>query len=139
LLLAGLGRGTAVGVLHAGGWLVNATMLQGLLGVPHALGIYWTLTCELVFYLAVSLLYLVLPWPALTAALWITTTVIVATLTHRLVELPAVRLGRTLGARPARTATAGEPAVPPLLQFPSASGRPAPRPSLSTAAAGSSS
>jgi peptidoglycan/LPS O-acetylase OafA/YrhL len=58
LLLAGFGRGAAAGVLGTGGWLANATMLQGLVGVPHALGIYWTLTYELLFYVSVSLLYL---------------------------------------------------------------------------------
>jgi peptidoglycan/LPS O-acetylase OafA/YrhL len=284
LLLAGLGRGTAAGVLHAGGWLANATMLQGLAGVPHALGIYWTLTCELLFYVGASLLYLAgrhrqsvaislagagaclvaavlsgpvlhrpaplavfclatmftgtvfhrwhsgatslralagcvtatlgagivllcsslrdgapgdpegtrslvpmmvawtaayalfcggvllrdrrlpralpflgrisysaylmhalvllavpaLPWPMLTAAVWIAVTVIVATLTHRLVELPTVRLGRTLGTRPNRAADAADAGAPSLPPGPDATGRPARRPAL-TAAAGSAS
>jgi peptidoglycan/LPS O-acetylase OafA/YrhL len=35
-------------------WLVNATMLQGLAGSPHALGLYWTLTLELIFYAVMS-------------------------------------------------------------------------------------
>ena len=271
LLLAGLGQGTAAGVLHTGGWLANATMLQGLAGVPHALGIYWTLTYELLFYIGASLLYLAglhrrsvavslagagaclaaamlsgpvlhrpaplavfclatmftgtvfhrwhsgatslralagclvatlaagavllfsslragapgdpegtrslvpmlvawtvayalfcggvllrhrrlprvlpflgrisysaylmhalvllavpaLPWPALTAAVWIAVTVLVATLTHRLVELPAVRLGRALGNRPHRAAEDTAPALPPA---PNATEGPARRP-----------
>lgn len=32
--------------------LVNLTMLQGFVGVDHALGVYWTLTVELVFYVS---------------------------------------------------------------------------------------
>jgi peptidoglycan/LPS O-acetylase OafA/YrhL len=67
----------------------------------------------------------------LTAAVWTVTTVTVATLTHRLVELPAVRLGRALGNRPGRPAVA---AVPPA---PGATGHPVPRPALSAATAGS--
>jgi peptidoglycan/LPS O-acetylase OafA/YrhL len=271
LLLTGLGRGTAAGVLHTGGWLANATMLQGLAGVPHALGIYWTLTYELLFYIGASLLYLAglhrrsvavslagagaclaaavlsgpvlhrpaplavfclatmftgtvfhrwhsgatslralagclaatlgagavlllsslragapgdpegtrslvpmlvawtaayalfcagvllrnrrlprvlpflgrisysaylmhalvlltvpaLPWPALTAAVWIAVTVLVSTLTHRLIELPAVRLGRALGNHPDRAAEDAAPSLPPV---PDAAGRPARRP-----------
>ena len=38
-------------------WLVNLTMLQAFVGVPHVLGVFWTLTLELVFYAACSLLF----------------------------------------------------------------------------------
>ncbi len=37
--------------------LANVTMLQGIAGVPQALGVYWTLSLELVFYLLCSLLF----------------------------------------------------------------------------------
>jgi peptidoglycan/LPS O-acetylase OafA/YrhL len=72
-----------------------------------------------------------LPWPVLTAAIWVASTVIVATLTHRLVELPAVRLGRALGDHRYRTSA---PTVPPGSE---AAGRPNGRRALTTAAAGS--
>ena len=36
--------------------VVNLTMLQGLFEVPHAIGLYYTLTIELVFYLVCTLL-----------------------------------------------------------------------------------
>ncbi len=38
-------------------WLVNLTMLQEFLGHPHVLGVYWTLTLELLLYLACSVLF----------------------------------------------------------------------------------
>jgi peptidoglycan/LPS O-acetylase OafA/YrhL len=64
LSLAGAGLLVAVGryvpeqSLSAGDWLANAAMLQLPAGAPHALGLYWTLAFELVFYLAVSALFL---------------------------------------------------------------------------------
>jgi peptidoglycan/LPS O-acetylase OafA/YrhL len=39
-------------------WLTNATMLQALAGSPHALPLYWTLAFEMIFYLALSVLFL---------------------------------------------------------------------------------
>jgi peptidoglycan/LPS O-acetylase OafA/YrhL len=36
---------------------VNATMLQELVGVPHAIGLYYTLTIELVWYALVAVLF----------------------------------------------------------------------------------
>lgn len=38
--------------------LANLTMLQGFVGVPGLLGVYWTLFYEMLFYLLVSLLFL---------------------------------------------------------------------------------
>jgi peptidoglycan/LPS O-acetylase OafA/YrhL len=75
-----------------------------------------------------------LPWPLLTAAVWVAVTVIVATLTHRFVELPAVRLGRALGNRPNRVADPARAAVPAATD---SAPSPARRPALSAAAAGS--
>jgi peptidoglycan/LPS O-acetylase OafA/YrhL len=37
--------------------LVNITMIQELLGVPHAIGLYYTLTVEIVFYAACAVLF----------------------------------------------------------------------------------
>jgi peptidoglycan/LPS O-acetylase OafA/YrhL len=39
-------------------WLANVSMLQMLAGSPHALGLYWTLGFEMLFYLGVSVLFL---------------------------------------------------------------------------------
>lgn len=39
------------------GAVVNATMLQQIAGVPHALAIYWTLSLELIFYVLCSALF----------------------------------------------------------------------------------
>ncbi len=64
LSLAGAGLLVAVGryapeeSLTGGDWLANAAMLQLPAGAPHALGLYWTLAFELLFYLAVSALFL---------------------------------------------------------------------------------
>ncbi|HEX5502527.1 MAG TPA: acyltransferase, partial [Thermomicrobiales bacterium] len=59
--LAALGRAalpdafrTAPGAAFA----ANATMLQGFLGAPNAIGTYWTLAFEMLFYVLVSLLFL---------------------------------------------------------------------------------
>ncbi len=38
--------------------LANGVMVQGAVGVPHALGVYWTLSLELVLYLVCSGLFL---------------------------------------------------------------------------------
>jgi peptidoglycan/LPS O-acetylase OafA/YrhL len=57
LVVAGLYQPTAP--LGAHDWLANATMLPGLLGSPRALEVYWTLAYEMVFYLAVSSLFLI--------------------------------------------------------------------------------
>lgn len=38
-------------------WLINLTMLQEFLGQPHVLGVFWTLSLELVLYLGCSLLF----------------------------------------------------------------------------------
>lgn len=42
-----------------GAILVNITMLQALVGVPHVSGIYWSLGVEIAFYLLLSALWLV--------------------------------------------------------------------------------
>src|SRR5262249_25788818 len=39
-------------------WLVNMTMLQEFLRVPHVSEVFWTLTLELIFYVCCSTLYL---------------------------------------------------------------------------------
>lgn len=57
-LLVALGRFVPEESLTAGDWLANAAMLQLPAGAPHALGLYWTLAFELLFYLAVSALFL---------------------------------------------------------------------------------
>jgi peptidoglycan/LPS O-acetylase OafA/YrhL len=57
LLLALAGRYAPVGV-DATSWVVNAGMVQGLVGRPDVIGVYWSLAFELIFYLAVSLLFL---------------------------------------------------------------------------------
>jgi peptidoglycan/LPS O-acetylase OafA/YrhL len=38
-------------------WLVNLTMLQGFVGVPHALEVFWTLQFELLIYLVSAALF----------------------------------------------------------------------------------
>lgn len=40
-----------------GAAVVNATMVQELVGVPHAIGVYYTLTIELIWYLACAALF----------------------------------------------------------------------------------
>jgi peptidoglycan/LPS O-acetylase OafA/YrhL len=45
--------------LGGSGWLVNASMLQMFAGIPNALGLYWTLAFEMLFYLGLSALFLV--------------------------------------------------------------------------------
>jgi peptidoglycan/LPS O-acetylase OafA/YrhL len=57
LLLALAGRYAPVGV-DATSWVVNAGMVQGLVGRPDVIGVYWSLAFELIFYLGVSLLFL---------------------------------------------------------------------------------
>jgi peptidoglycan/LPS O-acetylase OafA/YrhL len=39
------------------GWLLNLTMLQGFLGQPNVLGVFWTLHFELLIYAACSLFF----------------------------------------------------------------------------------
>jgi peptidoglycan/LPS O-acetylase OafA/YrhL len=58
-LLTWLTGRTACGVTleQHGVWLVNLTMLQGFLGQPHVLGVFWTLHMELMIYLACSVLF----------------------------------------------------------------------------------
>src|SRR3954452_3523290 len=58
LLLALLGRYTPPPGMDGRAWAVNAGMVQGLVGVPDAVAVYWSLAFELIFYLAVSLLFL---------------------------------------------------------------------------------
>jgi peptidoglycan/LPS O-acetylase OafA/YrhL len=67
-LLVALGRYTPEKSLSAGDWLANAAMLQLPAGAPYALGLYWTLAFELVFYGAVSVLFL-LGWHRRSVAL----------------------------------------------------------------------
>src|SRR3954454_6410725 len=58
----------ADGAMTLRDWLANATMLQSFAGSPHALGLYWTLAFEMIFYLALSALFLV-GWHRHSAAL----------------------------------------------------------------------
>jgi peptidoglycan/LPS O-acetylase OafA/YrhL len=58
LLLTTLGRPLTEPAPTAGEWAANTTMLQAFFGAPNAIGLYWTLTLEMVFYLAVSVLFL---------------------------------------------------------------------------------
>jgi peptidoglycan/LPS O-acetylase OafA/YrhL len=58
LLLSAVGRYTPPVGVDARAWAVNAGMVQGLVGLPDAVGVYWSLAFELIFYLAVSLLFL---------------------------------------------------------------------------------
>lgn len=60
----------AVPDLSAGDWALNATMLQGFFGRPHAWGVYWTLRMELTIYAVFAVLYVLrlLQRPALLAA-----------------------------------------------------------------------
>jgi peptidoglycan/LPS O-acetylase OafA/YrhL len=43
-------------------YLLNLTMLQEILGVPHIDGVYWSLTVELVFYVAMAALSYLAAW-----------------------------------------------------------------------------
>jgi peptidoglycan/LPS O-acetylase OafA/YrhL len=58
LLLTLTGFATGAGELAGSDWLANATMVQGLAGVPNGVELYWTLACEMVFYSALSALFL---------------------------------------------------------------------------------
>lgn len=57
-LLVTVGRYAPEEPLAAGDWLANAAMMQLPAGAPHALGLYWTLAFEMVFYAVVSVLFL---------------------------------------------------------------------------------
>lgn len=50
-------------------WLTNLTMLQGFVGCPHVVGLFWTLQLELVIYIACSALFMA---GLLKRAAWIT-------------------------------------------------------------------
>lgn len=64
VVLAVLAILTAVGLWHqsdaltSGQWLLNATMLQGLVAQPHVLGVFWSLTWEMLFYGVMCALFL---------------------------------------------------------------------------------
>lgn len=58
LVLTGLGRYTPPAGVGGRAWLVDTTMVQGLVGLPDVIGVYWSLAFELIFYLAVSALFL---------------------------------------------------------------------------------
>jgi peptidoglycan/LPS O-acetylase OafA/YrhL len=57
-LLTVAGVATGAEGLTGADWLANTTMVQGLAGVPNAVGLYWTLAYEMVFYAALSVLFL---------------------------------------------------------------------------------
>ena len=54
-------RGVYGGADHLTGssWLANITMLQGFLGEPDAIGLYWSLAWEMAFYVGMSALFVV--------------------------------------------------------------------------------
>ncbi len=64
VVVAAFGIGEALDLLHGPPvqflWLIvaNLTMFQGFLRVPHLMALYWTLTLELMFYIIISVLYL---------------------------------------------------------------------------------
>jgi peptidoglycan/LPS O-acetylase OafA/YrhL len=64
IILVAFGFGDAKAVLSGSTaqsvqfFLANLTMFQGFMGIPHMIALYWTLTLELLFYLALSLLFL---------------------------------------------------------------------------------
>ena len=53
------------------GWLANGAMVQVAAGVPQAVGVYWTLSLELVFYLLCSGLFLFGLLRRSAACLWV--------------------------------------------------------------------
>ncbi len=57
-LLVVLGRYAPEEPLSAGDWMANAALLQLPAGAPNALDLYWTLALEMVFYVAVSVAFL---------------------------------------------------------------------------------
>lgn len=61
MALAVMATGIGVGTwsLTTRDWLANLTMVQSALGSPHAIGLYWTLSYELVFYGLLSCLFVV--------------------------------------------------------------------------------
>jgi peptidoglycan/LPS O-acetylase OafA/YrhL len=71
LLLSAAGRQPAGGALTGADWLANATMLQPVLGAPHAIDVYWTLSLEMAFYLSVAALF-ALGWHRRSVALSLT-------------------------------------------------------------------
>jgi peptidoglycan/LPS O-acetylase OafA/YrhL len=90
-LLVAVGRYVPEQPLSAGDWLANAAMLQLPAAAPHALGLYWTLAFELVFYLAVSALFL-LGWHRRSVALSLTASagcLVAAALSEPLLDRPA--------------------------------------------------
>lgn len=56
-LLAALGHAVRQG-LAGPDWVVNATMVQDFLGAEQAVGVYWSLAYEMVFYVAISFCFL---------------------------------------------------------------------------------
>ncbi len=57
-VLAAVGVFTPAVPMSSGQWLANTVMFQLLLGVPNVLVAYWTLAFELLFYAALSVLFL---------------------------------------------------------------------------------
>ena len=53
--------------------VLNLTMVQSLLGVPHVDGAYWSLQAELIFYCNMLLVYRLgaFRWPTATTAIWV--------------------------------------------------------------------
>lgn len=82
--------------------LANATMFQEWVRVPHAIGVYWTLSMEMVFYVLCAALFflgwnkrsLLWAWAALGAM--VAGTVGLALVLHR--DLPAGRVGLIVSA-----------------------------------------
>jgi peptidoglycan/LPS O-acetylase OafA/YrhL len=86
-----LGRYAPARPMDAADWLANVSMFQLLVGSPHALGLYWTLAFEMIFYLAVSALFL-LGWHRRSAVLSLLasgTCLAAAVLSEPLLDRPA--------------------------------------------------
>ncbi len=76
--------------VDAGEWLLNGSMVHGWFGVPHAMDLYWTLSLEMAFYAACSVL-LVLGWHRASVTLSLTasaTSTVIAVLAPTLLGRP---------------------------------------------------
>lgn len=59
LVLATRGVYGGADQLTGSSWLANVTMVQGFLGEPDAIGLYWSLAWEMAFYAGMSMLFVV--------------------------------------------------------------------------------
>lgn len=106
LLLAGALAGLGLYALPAPAsvrlFIANATMFQELLRAPHVVGVYWTLSLELCFYAACSVLFAVgllrrtLLWAWVSTGTMLVGSAAIALALHR--TLPAGRVGLLVSA-----------------------------------------